>query len=244
MGWVKLSDDFAQDVRWDTLGNDAMAMHVSALCQCALSLSNGFFTRARARILLPGLADADALIEALIAAKFWEAEGLCTCLTDEDLDINEVEPVFDQLHITNYLRDQWSKKQVEDRRAAASKRLKEWRATKAAEKAEAAGNGVSNGVASDVAKGDPSKTGTSANGNGVTNGVRNALPSLTQVKSSQLDLAVAVEGDCGEDKNNNTAATAAPGGASSGGTATAPGGLMRPAKRGFDLFSVPPAAGA
>lgn len=166
MAWVTIEPDLAADVRFETAGPEALALHIAALCHCTLSLSNGFLTRARARILLVGLTDPDATIDALIAEKFWESEDACRCnFRPED----DVTIPAGQLHIANYLRTQWSRKRVDDRRVAANTRLQNWREKKAEEKR----NAVSSSVASDVA-----------------NSVGNAC--LTQPNPTQLNQAVEV----------------------------------------------------
>lgn len=107
MTWVKLSDTFAEEPRWEELGAEAMALHIAALCCCNRVLTDGRLRRARAEGLFP-VSDPVAVVDALIAAGVWRANG-------------------DDIEIVDYLKDQPSKEKVEADREAARDRMKKLR---------------------------------------------------------------------------------------------------------------------
>jgi hypothetical protein len=103
MTWVKLSDTFAEDPRWETLGAAGMALHVAALCYCNRLLTDGILSRSRAERLFPVDDPAD-VIDALIQVGFWRAK-------DGDIEI------------VDYAVDQKTRQQVEADRASARERM-------------------------------------------------------------------------------------------------------------------------
>jgi len=100
--WVKLSDTFAEDPRFEQTGPLAMALHVAALCYCSRQMTDGLVPQAVARRLLE-LADADQVVASLVTVGRWEA-------TD------------DGYLIVDYLDDQFSREQIEGRRKTAAEK--------------------------------------------------------------------------------------------------------------------------
>lgn len=69
MSWLKLSDDFPNHPKVLTLDDAAFRLHVTALCYCARSGTEGFVSaKVAPRLRL----DADELIPHLIDAGLWE----------------------------------------------------------------------------------------------------------------------------------------------------------------------------
>lgn len=101
--WVKLSDTFAEDPRWEKLGAAGMALHVAALCYCNRLLTDGVLTRTRAERLFP-VDDPAGVVDSLITAGFWRVIG-------------------DDVEIVDYDVDQKKREQVEAERAAARERM-------------------------------------------------------------------------------------------------------------------------
>ena len=97
MTWVRLSDTFADEPRWETLGAEAMALHVAALCYCNRNLTDGVLPRSRAERLLAA-SNSPAIVDALITAGLW-------------IDNNNGD-----VEIVNYLNEQPSREKVEAER--------------------------------------------------------------------------------------------------------------------------------
>lgn len=95
MTWVKLSDTFAIEPRWDALSVHAFACHVAAMCDCAQKLTDGRLTTKAVR-RLPIVDDPEAAAVELVAAGLWQK-------TD------------DGYLIVDYLKDQELAADVEDR---------------------------------------------------------------------------------------------------------------------------------
>lgn len=95
MTWVKLSDTFAIDPRWDALSVEAFAAHVAALCDCAQKLTDGRLTVKAVR-RLPIVDDPLAAAEELVEAGLWSRTSA-------------------GFMIVGYLEDQLSAADVEER---------------------------------------------------------------------------------------------------------------------------------
>ena len=74
MVWVKLTDNFADDPRFDVAGGaEAIALHVAALCYCNRHLTDGVLSRSAIRRLL-ALDDPLGVADRLVSAGLWNAD--------------------------------------------------------------------------------------------------------------------------------------------------------------------------
>ena len=141
MTWVKLSDTFCIQPRWDALSMNAFATHVAALCDCAQKLTDGHIT-ARAVRRLPIAEDPAAAADELVAAGVWEVTEDGYRIVDYLDDQEAADAVRERLMAKQAYDREFSR----DRRAAnpLGMRVDEYRAKQAA----AAGMTVSQWLAS------------------------------------------------------------------------------------------------
>lgn len=103
MTWVKLSDNYPEDPRFEDVGPLGFALHTAAICFCSRNLTDGQITRGQARRLLD-LDDPGTVMDALVAVGLWKPgeDGKAYGLTD-------------------YLEHQPSRAEVESKRAESAK---------------------------------------------------------------------------------------------------------------------------
>lgn len=110
MTWVKLSDTFAEDPRWDACGPEAFTLHVAALCYCMRNLTDGHIP-ARAARRLPIVDDTETVISLLVDSGFWR-------ITEDGYEI------------VGFTEDQRSAEDVERDRKLKKDRQAKWRAAR------------------------------------------------------------------------------------------------------------------
>ena len=161
MGWVRISDDFYDNDKITEVGPLGMALYVAAMGFCNRNLTDGYFKKSKARLLLDfdgiGITtvtgelfaagvdgdDAAALVIGwMVAADLWHESGhACDeCHARDDGG----EPGPREYLIHDYLKFQLSKAEIEAKAEATRKRVEAWRA------ARKNGNGVSNSVTNSV----------------------------------------------------------------------------------------------
>ena len=106
MTWLRLSDTFPEDPRWEVAGAEAMALHVAAMAYCSRNLTDGVIPRTRALRLL-AMDDPQAVITALVKTGFWVEDA-------------------DTYQLVDYLTDQWTRERIETRRAMKKARQDKW----------------------------------------------------------------------------------------------------------------------
>ena len=141
MTWLRLSDTFPEDPRWEVAGAEAMALHIAAMAYCSRNLTDGVIPRTRAVRLL-ALDDPHAVITALVKHGFWAEQG-------------------DTYLLVNYLTDQWTRERIETRRAMKKARQDKWlnRARQKRDASQDASSDASRDVAPSHAHTHPIKDG-------------------------------------------------------------------------------------
>lgn len=130
MTWVKLTDTFAINPRWDPLSVEAFATHVAALCDCAQKKTDGHLTTKAVR-RLPIVEEPEKAAVELVAAGIWEATETGFQIVDYLAD-QEASVDIEERQAAKRLYDQEFQR---DRRRAGrvGMRVDEWRASQAKE---------------------------------------------------------------------------------------------------------------
>jgi hypothetical protein len=160
MGWIRFSDDFYDNDKLSEVGPLGIALHVAATGFCNRNLTDGYFKKSKARLLLDfdgigittassemfaaGVDGDDAVklvVEWMLAADLWHEFGHdcddCHARSDGG------EPSSREFLIHDYLKYQPSRSEVERKAAATKERVAKWRS-------EHGGNDVGNSVTNDV----------------------------------------------------------------------------------------------
>lgn len=85
---IRFDPSFVEDERWERLGLEALALHLTAVSYTTRTLSDGVLSPARVRVLTPLVADPDAVAALLVADGLWEElDGghLQVCQVRDDL---------------------------------------------------------------------------------------------------------------------------------------------------------------
>lgn len=164
MGWIRVSDDFYDNDKLSDVGPLGVALYFAAMGFCNRKLSDGYFKKSKARMLLDfdgiGITTATAemcsfgvdgdeaaktVIEWLVAADLWHEQGhdCDECHARDDGG----EPTRNEYLIHDYLKFQPSRAEVEAKAEANRKRVESWRESR---KAGRSGNDVGNAVTSGV----------------------------------------------------------------------------------------------
>jgi hypothetical protein len=158
MGWIRVSDDFYDNDKFGEVGPLGVALHLAALGFCNRKLSDGYFKKNKARLLLDfdgisittfqgemcsGGVDGDdaakLVIEWMVAADLWHPYGHdCDSCHDR---ADGGEPAANEYLIHDYLKFQPSRAEVEAKLEANRKRVEAWRQSH-----KGGGNGVGNSV--------------------------------------------------------------------------------------------------
>lgn len=160
MGWIRISDDFYDNDKFSEVGPLGVALYFAAMGFCNRKLSDGYFKKNKARLLLDfdgigiftargelcgaGVDGEDAaklVIGWMVAADLWHEKGhdCDSCHSRGDGG----EPTSSEYLIHDYLKFQPSRAEVEAKAAATKERVARWRA-------EQNGNDVGNAVTNDV----------------------------------------------------------------------------------------------
>lgn len=167
MGWIRLSDDFYDNGKMSDVGPLGVALHVAAMGFCNRNLSDGYFKKNKARLLLDfdgigvttasgemftagvdGDEAARLVIDWMVAADLWHECGhdCADCHAREDGG----EPGLRQYLIHDYLKYQPSRAEVEKKAAETRERVAKWRAEQENRRGNSVGNSVTNGVRTDA----------------------------------------------------------------------------------------------
>lgn len=165
MGWVRISDDFYDNDKLGEVGPLGMAMHFAAMGFCNRNLTDGFFRKSKARLLLDfagiGITTASAqfcsisvdgdeaallVTEWMVAVDLWHEKGHdcdeCHARADGG------EPTDREYLIHDYLKFQPSRAEIEAKAEATKKRVQAWREARKSGNADC--NAVTNGVTNSV----------------------------------------------------------------------------------------------
>lgn len=158
MGWIKVTDDFYDNEKLCEVGPLGIALHFAAMGFCNRNLTDGFFKKGKARLLLDfdGIAittatgecftagvdgdDAAKLVIGwMVAAGLWHEKGhdCDECHAREDGG----EPGAREYLIHDYLEYQPARAEVEAKAEANRKRVEAFREARKLEKAAANGSG-------------------------------------------------------------------------------------------------------
>lgn len=85
---IRFDPSFVEDERWERLGLEALALHLTAVSYTTRTLSDGVLSPARVRVLTPLVADPDAVAALLVADGLWDqlkGGHLQVCQVRDDL---------------------------------------------------------------------------------------------------------------------------------------------------------------
>lgn len=104
MAWVRLDDQLPRHPKIRDLSDRAFRVYISSLCETSEFLADGYVTASQVR----DLRATPKTVDELVAADLFIPNGT-------------------GFHIKNYLKRNPSREKVENQKAAAARRLKEWR---------------------------------------------------------------------------------------------------------------------